>query len=290
MKKERKTAYYIHGATPEEQVRLSKLNIILNDNCLREMNLRGGERILDVGAGLGQYTRALARRVADGGAVVGIERDPAQLMTAKRLAREDGESDLVDFRLGDALEFPLTGEEWGTFDLVHTRFVLEHLPHPEEVVAQMARAARPGGRIILADDDHATFTPYPAPPGFTDIWQAYLRSYDRMGNDPYVGRRLHSLLHAAGATGIRNTLVFFGGCAGQEVFPYAAENLIGILMGARELMLRENLLDEYTFDRAIENLYAWKELPDAALWYGICWAEGRMENGELKMENGGMEN
>jgi len=274
MKKEHKPAYYIHGTTPEEQVRLSRLNIILNDNCMREMNLKRKECILDVGAGLGQYTRALANAAGAGSIVVGIERDPAQLATAQRLAKEDGESELVDFRLGDALSFPLSPEEWGRFDLAHTRFVLEHLPHPEKVVEQMVLAVCPGGRVILVDDDHATFMPYPMPGGFQDIWQAYLRSYDRMGNDPYIGRRLHSLLQQAGLTGIRNTLVFFGGCAGQEIFPYVAENLIGILMGARELILRENLLDEYTFDRAIESLYAWKELPDAALWYGICWAEG----------------
>lgn len=274
MKKEHKPAYYIHGTTPEEQVRLTKLNIILNDNCLREMNLRGGERILDIGSGLGQYTRALARAVGPNGDVVGIERDEAQLATARRLAAEDGESDLADFRKGDALHFPLQAEEWGAFDIAHTRFVLEHLPQPEAVVAQMARAIRPGGRVILADDDHATFTPYPSPAGFPEIWQAYLRSYDRIGNDPYIGRRLHSLLHSAGLKNIRNTLVFFGGCAGQEIFPYVAENLIGILLGARELVLRENLLDRHTFDRAIQGLQEWKELPDAALWYGLCWAEG----------------
>ena len=50
------------------------------------------------------------------------------------------------------------------------------------------------------------------------LWQAYIRSYDRLGNDPYVGRRLVSLLHEAGAVPTRNNWVFFGGCAGNPVF------------------------------------------------------------------------
>jgi len=54
---------YLHGGDPEEQVRLSLLNDLLNVGSLRELNLHGGERILDVGSGLGQLSRAMARTV-----------------------------------------------------------------------------------------------------------------------------------------------------------------------------------------------------------------------------------
>ena len=54
-------------------------------------------------------------------------------------------------------------------------------------------------RIILADDDHDVLRLWPEPPGLTDVWRAYQRSYDRHGNDPIVGRRLVQLLHQAGA-------------------------------------------------------------------------------------------
>ena len=52
---------YIHGTAPEEQARLSQLNQLLNDAALRELRLRGGERIVDFGSGLSQLTRAMAR-------------------------------------------------------------------------------------------------------------------------------------------------------------------------------------------------------------------------------------
>ena len=48
---------------------------------------------------------------------------------------------------------------------------------------------RPGGRIILEDDGHDTLRLWPEPPGFVRLWQAYLRTYDRVGNDPVVGHR-----------------------------------------------------------------------------------------------------
>ena len=77
---------YIHGTSEREQRRLSLLNdVLLNQAMLREMNLRGDERILDFGSGLGQFSRAMARAVPRG-RVVGIERDVDQLRTAQRLA------------------------------------------------------------------------------------------------------------------------------------------------------------------------------------------------------------
>jgi hypothetical protein len=51
--------HYIHGATPEQQRRLSRLNDLLNEASLRELGLSGGERILDVGSGLAQFWFAM---------------------------------------------------------------------------------------------------------------------------------------------------------------------------------------------------------------------------------------
>ena len=53
---------YIHGSASVEQGRLSRLNDLLNLASLRELDLKGGERILDVGSGIGQLTRAMAKR------------------------------------------------------------------------------------------------------------------------------------------------------------------------------------------------------------------------------------
>ncbi|HSR67290.1 MAG TPA: methyltransferase domain-containing protein [Acidobacteriota bacterium] len=271
------TGQYIHGSRPEEQERLSILNEILNEGYLRQMGLKPGQRVLDVGSGLGQFAQIMARTVAPDGMVLGIERDPQQMATARRLLNSgEAAQDPVPlkFRRGDALKLPLLPDEVESFDVVHARFLLEHVPNPGDVIRQMLRAVRPGGRIILSDDDHSTFNPTPEPAGFPALWQAYLRSYDRLGNDPFIGRRLVALLHEAGLKRIRNSIVFFGGCAHQSVFALVAENLIGVLRGAQDTILEESLLDPSVFQAAIEGLHTWKQRPDAALWYGICWAEG----------------
>ncbi len=181
---------------------------------------------------------------------------------------------LLDLRQGDVGDPPLRDDEWGTFDLAHARFVLEHVQDPPAVVKQMVRAVRPGGRIVLQDDDHDVLRCFPEPPGFAVLWRAYERTYDRIGCDPYIGRRLVSLLHEAGAQPVRNTMIFFGGCAGEPSFPGLIANMSGILAGAREAIVGRGLLGEAEFNDGLEALGAWAVRPDAAFWYGIFWAEG----------------
>ena len=266
---------YLHGTDPREQARLARLNDLINERSLRELALRGGEKILEVGSGLGQFARAMARLAGPSGRVLGIERSPEQMRGAVRAARAAGEERLVEWRRGDALDLPLRRGECGTFDVAHARFLLEHVPDPLSVVRAMTRAVRPGGRIVLEDDDHDIIRLWPEPAGFTPLWRAYIRSFDRLGNDPAVGRRLVQLLHQAGARPARNTWVFFGSCSGSPDFKAYVENAVTIVRGARDTIVSGGLLPSREFDEAVSAFDAWKKRPDAAFWFALAWAEGR---------------
>ena len=265
---------YVHGTAPDEQRRLATLNDLLNETSLRALALRGGERVLDVGAGLGQLTRAMARAVGPAGRVVGIERSLEQIAEARRLARADGEEGLLDLRPGDVMALDLAPAEWGSFDVAHARFILEHVPDPLRVVRAMVRAVRVGGRVVLEDDDHDVLRLWPEPPGVEALWRAYIRTYDRNGNDPWVGRKLVALLDAAGAPPVRNDWLFFGGCAGDGRLELFVRNLAGLLESARDPILAAGDLDRARMDTALAALRAWGERPDAAFWFARCWAEG----------------
>jgi SAM-dependent methyltransferase len=268
---------YIHGSDEIEQRRLTALNRWINERILPAMRLgsQGGERIIDFGAGLGQFTRMLAKASGSTQRVVGIERDPNQIAEAMRQARNATEDHLIDLRQGDVVNAPpLSTDEWGTFDFAHARFILEHVPDPLAVVKNMVRSVRSGGRITLADDDHEILRLWPEIPAFDRAWRAYQQTYVAAGNDPIVGRRLIELLHAAGAKPVRNAWVFFGSCAGEAIWPTVIENCIVILRGAREAMLRLPEASDAMIEEAIDALRAWSARPDAALWYAIALAEG----------------
>lgn len=265
---------YVHGTHPAEQARLEILNEILNERELPELRLRPGERVLEMGAGTGVCARAMARAIGPNGRVVAVERSDEMLMTALKQSVELGEMGLLDLRQGDAHKPPLEPEEWGTFDLAHCRFLLEHLQDPAKVVRILVRTVRPGGRIVLADDDHELLRLWPEPEGFQELWRIYWRTYETLGNDPLVGRKLVQLLHGAGAQPTRNTYVFFGACAGQELFPAIVENMARVVESAREVVLAGAQIDRESFDRVLEEFRRWGTRDDAALWYGVSWAEG----------------
>jgi len=262
---------YIHGTAPDEQARLARLNDMINRRCLDELALAPGQRIIDIGSGLGGLTAMFADAVGSTGFALGVERDANQL--AHALPRSASRANLV-FRRGSAESLPLEPDEPGSFDVALIRFVLEHVRNPLAIVRESLRALKPGGRVVLADDHHALLTLVPECPAFDAVWRAYIESYHRIGCDPAIGVRLIHLLHEAGAKPVRNTFLFFGGCAGQDHFLTLVENMIGCVASARGLMERERLADGALIDRAFAEARAWALQPNAALWYPLCWAEG----------------
>ena len=100
----------------------------------------GDERALDVGCGTGALAYVLAAHV---GEVVGVDASEAYIEAARRNAPPR-----CTFRVGDATALPFP---YGDFDLVGCLRVLHHVRRPELVVSELARVARPGGRILLAD-------------------------------------------------------------------------------------------------------------------------------------------
>jgi SAM-dependent methyltransferase len=268
-------SHYVHGTDPEEQQRLSRLNDLLNDGSLREVGLQGGERILDLGCGTGQLTLRMAAAAGIRGYVVAIDRSLEQLEEARRRAKEVSGSAPVEFRAGDVLALELREEEWGSFDVAHTRFLLEHLPDPLRVVKAMLRAVRPGGRIVIEDEDHSILRLWPEPEGFREVWESYIESYRRAGNDPQIGLRLVELLKAAGAEPRRNACVWFGCAAGDPMFPTWVANLLGVLEGARHTILGVGRMHETKFDATLVNVREWGRCADAASWYFMAVAEGR---------------
>ncbi len=269
---------YVHGTDAVEQQRLDLMNRIINEPSLRELNLTPGQRVLDVGSGTGQFSRLMARVVGEAGTVIGIEREEKQRATAERLAEAAGETGLVEFRRGDALDLPLAESELSSFDVVYSRFVLEHLNDPAAAVRQMVAAVRPGtGRIVLQDDEHDVMRLWPECEPFDEIWRAYYETYSKLGLDPHVGRKLVALLHEAGATPIRNIQLFYGACAGSGDFEPVIQNCIGVLEGARDTVLRNGSMRDADYSRRITAFQQWAERPDAALWYGMFVAEGKRD-------------
>jgi SAM-dependent methyltransferase len=120
---------------------------------LGALGLAPGMRALDVGCGTGDDVRAMAAVVAAGGGrAVGVDVSEALLGESRK--RAEAEPGLpVEFHAGDAHALPF-GD--ASFDVVRTERVLQHVADPAQVLAEMRRVTRAGGRLVAAEPDWET--------------------------------------------------------------------------------------------------------------------------------------
>ncbi len=147
----------------------------------------------DLGCGGGQVTLQIARLVAPGGSVTGIDMDEVKLDLARRAAAERGLGN-VEFRRLDVQDW----DEPGGYDAVYSRFLLQHLSQPVGLLRRMWAAVRPGGVLIVEDADFDGWCCYPANEGFDFFLRTYSQVLQRRGGDHAVGRKLYACFLAAG--------------------------------------------------------------------------------------------
>jgi len=158
------------------------------------MNVRPGARVLDVGCGTGADVRALASLVGPEGDAVGVDSSRSMIDTARTRAPTDS---AARFEVADALALPF---EDASFDAVRCERVLQHVPDPDRVLAEMARVARPGAVVLAIEPDWDTLTVDGEP---FEVTLAVCRSWADAVRSPRVGRSLPALLAATGLESIQ---------------------------------------------------------------------------------------
>ena len=93
-----------------QQARHARMHRPLTEQLLNAANIADTDRVLDIGCGCGDTTRAAARR-ARHGFVLGIDISPALLTEARRLAAAEPDLGDMEYRHADAPTHPLVGHD-----------------------------------------------------------------------------------------------------------------------------------------------------------------------------------
>jgi SAM-dependent methyltransferase len=160
---------------------------------LERVGVPEGSHCLEVGGGGGSVTEWLCDRVGPGGRVVATDIDTRFLEAIDR-------PNLV-VKTHDIVNDPPIGE---TFDLVHSRALLAHLPERRQAVVNMASAVKPGGWIVIEDVELTIVGPVVRTPVFDRVLAAIHAMMDAAGIDRRCGLALPSMLRAAGVADIDN--------------------------------------------------------------------------------------
>jgi ubiquinone/menaquinone biosynthesis C-methylase UbiE len=115
---------------------------IVGETLCEAVDVRAGERVLDVAAGNGNATLGAARRFAN---VTSTDYVPALLERGRQRAAADGLSVMFEVADAEALPYPDAG-----FDVVLSTYGVMFAPDQARAAREMLRVCRPGGRIGLA--------------------------------------------------------------------------------------------------------------------------------------------
>jgi SAM-dependent methyltransferase len=117
--------------------------LVIAEDLAEAVDLRPGQRVLDVACGNGNASLAAARRFCE---VVGIDYVPMLLDEGRQRAEADGLA--VDFREGDAENLPFPDS---SFDVVLSTIGVMFAPNQEKAASELLRVLRPGGKIGMAN-------------------------------------------------------------------------------------------------------------------------------------------
>jgi|ERR1051326_1074292 ubiquinone/menaquinone biosynthesis C-methylase UbiE len=188
---------YALGSTDFEHERLIRQGARLGsytERFFREAGIGPGQRVLDLGSGVGDVAMLAARLVGPSGEVVAVERDTRSVARAKARVAEAGVHN-VTFTQSDASQIASTR----LFDAVVGRFILMYLPDPVAVLRSLSRLVRPGGVFAFQE---SSWVPILAISTHLPLWSTAVslmcETFQRSGADPEIGLSLYRMFQEAG--------------------------------------------------------------------------------------------
>ncbi len=192
-----------------------------------------GMSILDVGTGTGTLLHGLAKLVGPNGRVVGI--DYSKTMIDEAVLRKPADLPL-EFKVDDAYAMQF---EDSSFDAASSNIVFQHLPNPDKPLSEMVRVVKPGGRIVLTEQDWDTFFFDCGEKGLT---RRIVAAFSDTVPNGQIGRALPRMFANAGLGRISVQGIPFV-ITGQQ-----AHMLDSMVEGHLSYCLRESIVSQSEFD------------------------------------------
>ncbi|RXJ03941.1 demethylmenaquinone methyltransferase [Anaerobacillus alkaliphilus] len=132
-------------------------------DTMKRMSVQKGQKALDVCCGTADWTIALGQAVGNNGKVYGLDFSKNMLSIGKQKVQSMPQIELIH---GNAMELPFKDNE---FDFVTIGFGLRNVPDYMQVLKEMYRVLKPGGKVVCLE------TSQPTAFGFKQVYHLYFR-------------------------------------------------------------------------------------------------------------------
>jgi ubiquinone/menaquinone biosynthesis C-methylase UbiE len=215
------------------------------------VGLGHGMRCLDLGCGGGEVTFEMAKLVGPDGLVTGIDMDETKISLGRGAATDRG-VDNVEFRAANVNDW----NEADAYDLVFSRFLLQHLSDPVDLLRRMWAGVRRGGVLVVEDADFDGWFCHPPNTGFDFFLRQYSQVIERWGGDHAIGRKLYGYFRQAGVPDPEVRLV-----QPFHIFDEGKSLALTTLDASAEAILAEGLASESEVTAALASLAQFTDDP-----------------------------
>ncbi|MEG0260257.1 MAG: demethylmenaquinone methyltransferase [Lysinibacillus sp.] len=140
-----------------------QMHIKWRKDTMKKMAVKPGSKALDVCCGTADWTIALAQAVGETGEVKGLDFSENMLKVGEEKVKPYSQIELLH---GNAMELPFPDN---TFDFVTIGFGLRNVPDYLQVLKEMQRVVKPGGKVVCLE------TSQPEIPGYRQLFRFYFK-------------------------------------------------------------------------------------------------------------------
>ena len=170
----------------------------LEKEILQKHGLAHGMRIADICCGCGDVPLLICREF-EPGYILGVDHSEAAVEYARNLQAEFNVRN-AEFQRGDATAL-LQGDD--IFDFVTCRLSLQIFSKPEQILKELVRVAKPGGRVYVTGEDYDQIAGNPEDDLIRQTYERASVYGEQMGMDLRNGKKLYGMLSQAQLEDIR---------------------------------------------------------------------------------------